>query len=62
MALEVSALGTTEWKDLDVAKLVLLTGLATILENAVMYPFWVLKTNQQVSSLKGDFLWWYPSL
>lgn len=52
MMADVSTLGSTEWRDLDIKKLVALTSLATVAENALMYPFWCMKTRQQVQS--GD--------
>lgn len=40
MTADVSTLGATEWRDIDVAKLLIFTSLATVLENSLMWPFW----------------------
>jgi hypothetical protein len=52
---DVSSLGSTEWGDLDVGKLLLFASLATVCENALLWPFWAMKTRQQVQTgaLKG---------
>ena len=48
MTADLSTLGSTEWRDLDLRKLLLYTSMATIVENGLMWPFWAMKTRQQV--------------
>ncbi len=50
MTVDVSALGTTEWQDLDIKKLLFFTSLATVFENSIMWPAWAMKTRQQVAT------------
>ena len=40
------AIGSISWKDLDLKRLIIFTALATVMENSIMYPFWVMKTRQ----------------
>ena len=48
--MDVSALGATEWEDLDLRKLLLFTSMATVFENSLMWPFWAAKTRAQVQT------------
>jgi len=40
--------GASQWDDLSPLKLVGYTATATVLENAIWYPLWTLKTWEQV--------------
>ena len=39
-----------QWQDLSIVKLIIFTAIANVLENAIMYPFWSVKTRQQAAS------------
>ena len=39
-----------QWQDLSIFKLIIFTAIANVLENAIMYPFWSVKTREQAAS------------
>jgi len=46
--------GDVRWGELNVIKFSVLLTIAHTIENVVYYPFWVLKTRQQIE--RSDFL------